>query len=68
MILGLTLSKNARAAASAAQESLVGHGAKLMGLVVSKYGGTNSYGYSSYGYGGGYYGKKYEQSSYYTYS
>ena len=68
VILGLTLSKNARAAASAAQESLVGHGAKLMGLVVSKYGGTNSYGYSSYGYGGGYYGKKYEQSSYYTYS
>jgi len=67
VILGLTLSKNARGAASAAQESLVSHGATLMGLVVSKYGGSNSYGYS-YGYGGGYYGKKYEKSSYYTYS
>lgn len=69
VVLAITLSKSARNAASAAQEALVSHGANLMGLVVSKYGGANSYGgYSGYGYGYGYgaqYGDKYQT---YTYS
>jgi capsular exopolysaccharide synthesis family protein len=67
VVLALTLSKNARSAAASAQESLVSHGADLLGLVVSKYGGTNSYGYSYGGYGYDA-GKKYEKSGYYTYS
>ena len=69
VILAMTLSKNARAAATSGHESLIAHGADVMGLVVSKYGGSNSsYGYANgYGYGGQS-AKRYETSPYYTYS